>query len=103
MAALERAYQKENALRLMNDGVTLIDPDRIDVRGELICGKDVTIDVGCIFSGKVILGDGVRVGAYCVLKDVEIGEGTEILPFCHFDGAQVGKEARLGPYSRSGQ
>lgn len=100
LAALERAYQKENALRLMNDGVTLIDPDRIDVRGELICGKDVTIDVGCIFSGKVVLGDGVRVGAYCVLKDVEIGEGTEILPFCHFDGAQVGKEARLGPYSR---
>ncbi len=100
LAALERAYQKENALRLMNDGVTLIDPDRIDIRGELICGKDVTIDVGCIFSGKVVLGDGVRVGAYCVLKDVEIGEGTEILPFCHFDGAQVGKEARLGPYSR---
>ena len=100
LAALERAYQKENALRLMNDGVTLIDPDRIDVRGELICGKDVTIDVGCIFSGKVVLGDGVRVGAYCVLKDVEIGEETEILPFCHFDGAQVGKEARLGPYSR---
>ena len=51
LAALERAYQKENALRLMNDGVTLIDPDRIDIRGELICGKDVTIDVGCIFSG----------------------------------------------------
>ena len=100
LAALERAYQKENALRLMNDGVTLIDPDRIDIRGELICGKDVTIDVGCIFSGKVVLGDGVRVGAYCVLKDVEIGEETEILPFCHFDGAQVGKEARLGPYSR---
>lgn len=100
LAALERAYQKDNALRLMNDGVTLIDPDRIDVRGELVCGKDVTIDVGCIFSGKVVLGDGVRVGAYCVLKDVEIGEGTEILPFCHFDGAQVGKEARLGPYSR---
>lgn len=100
LAALERAYQKENALRLMNDGVTLIDPDRIDIRGELICGKDVTIDAGCIFSGKVVLGDGVRVGAYCVLKDVEIGEETEILPFCHFDGAQVGKEARLGPYSR---
>ena len=100
LAALERAYQKENALRLMNDGVTLIDPDRIDVRGELICGKDVTIDVGCIFSGKVVLGDGVHVGAYCVLKDVKIGEETEILPFCHFDGAQVGKEARLGPYSR---
>lgn len=100
LAMLERAYQKEKALRLMNNGVTVIDPARIDIRGELICGKDVTIDVGCIFSGKVILGEGVRIGAYCVLKDVEIGKGTEVLPFCHFDGAQVGEDARLGPYSR---
>jgi bifunctional UDP-N-acetylglucosamine pyrophosphorylase/glucosamine-1-phosphate N-acetyltransferase len=100
LAALERAYQKGNALRLMNDGVTVIDPERIDVRGELICGKDVTIDVGCIFSGRVVLADGVKVGAYCVLKDVEIGAGTEVLPFCHFDGAKVGQDARLGPYSR---
>ena len=84
----------------MNDGVTVIDPERIDVRGELICGKDVTIDVGCIFSGRVVLADGVKVGAYCVLKDVEIGAGTEVLPFCHFDGAKVGQDARLGPYSR---
>ena len=100
LAALERAFQKENALRLMNDGVTVIDPERIDVRGELVCGKDVTIDVGCIFSGRVVLGDGVKIGAYCVLKDVEIGAGTLVLPFCHFDGAQVGQDARLGPYSR---
>lgn len=100
LAALERAYQTEKALQLMNDGVTVIDPARIDIRGELICGKDVTIDVGCIFSGKVILGEGVRVGAYCVLKDVEIGNETEVLPFCHFDGARVGENARLGPYSR---
>lgn len=100
LAALERAFQKENALRLMNDGVTVIDPERIDVRGELVCGKDVTIDVGCIFSGRVVLGDGVKIGAYCVLKDVEIGAGTQVLPFCHFDGAQVGQDARLGPYSR---
>ena len=100
LAALERAFQKENALRLMNDGVTVIDPERIDVRGELVCGKDVTIDVGCVFSGRVVLGDGVKIGAYCVLKDVEIGAGTQVLPFCHFDGAQVGQDARLGPYSR---
>ena len=100
LAELERAFQKENALRLMNDGVTVIDPERIDVRGELVCGKDVTIDVGCIFSGRVVLGDGVKIGAYCVLKDVEIGAGTQVLPFCHFDGAQVGQDARLGPYSR---
>ena len=90
----------DRALELMNEGVTLIDPQRIDIRGELTCGKDVTIDVGCVFSGKVILGDGVKVGAYCVLKDVEIGAEPEELPFCHFDGAKVGQEARLGPYSR---
>ncbi len=100
LAALERAFQKENALRLMNDGVTVIDPARIDIRGELVCGQDVTIDVGCVFSGRVVLGDGVKIGAYCVLKDVEIGAGTQVLPFCHFDGAQVGQDARLGPYSR---
>ena len=100
LAALERAYQMDRALELMNEGVTVIDPQRIDIRGELTCGKDVTIDVGCVFSGKVILGDGVKVGAYCVLKDVEIGAETEVLPFCHFDGAKVGEQARLGPYSR---
>ena len=83
LAALERAFQKENALRLMNDGVTVIDPARIDIRGELVCGKDVTIDVGCVFSGRVVLGDGVKIGAYCVLKDVEIGAGTIT---CNYDG-----------------
>lgn len=100
LAALERAYQREKAVQLMNDGVTVIDPSRIDIRGELTCAKDVTIDVGCIFIGKVMLGEGVRIGAYCVLKDVEIAKGTEVLPFCHFDGAKVGENARLGPYSR---
>lgn len=100
LAALERAYQREKAVQLMNDGVTVIDPSRIDIRGELTCAKDVTIDVGCIFIGKVMLGEGVRIGAYCVLKDVEIAKGTEVLPFCYFDGAKVGEDARLGPYSR---
>ena len=100
LARLERAYQRQKALGLMRSGVTLLDPDRIDVRGELVCGKDVEIDVGCIFVGKVKLADGVKVGAYCTLKDVEVGAGTEILPYCHFDGAKVGENVRLGPYSR---
>ena len=100
LAALERAYQIAQAQRLMQEGVTLIDPARFDLRGELICGKDVTIDVGCIFSGRVVLADGVRIGAYCILKDVEIGAETEVLPYCHFENATVGAEARLGPYSR---
>ncbi len=100
LAALERAYQVTQAQRLMQEGVTLIDPARFDLRGELICGKDVTIDVGCVFSGRVVLADGVRIGAYCVLKDVEIGAETEVLPYCHFENAKVGAEARLGPYSR---
>ena len=82
LARLERAYQRQKALGLMRSGVTLLDPDRIDVRGELVCGKDVEIDVGCIFVGKVKLADGVKVGAYCTLKDVEVGAGTEILPYC---------------------
>ena len=100
LAALERAYQEKQAQRLMAEGVTLIDPRRIDVRGELICGRDVTIDVGCVFSGRVGLKDGVTVGAYCVLKDVELAQGVEVKPFCHFDGAVVGEKAILGPYTR---
>lgn len=100
LARLERAYQRQKALGLMRSGVTLLDPDRIDVRGELVYGKDVEIDVGCIFVGKVKLADGVKVGAYCTLKDVEVGAGTEILPYCHFDGAKVGENVRLGPFSR---
>lgn len=100
LAMLERAYQQKQAQRLMAEGVTLIDPQRIDIRGELICGCDVTIDVGCVFSGRVVLNDGVSVGAYCVLKDVELAEGVEVKPFCHFDGAVVGEEAVLGPYTR---
>ena len=100
LAALERAYQEKQAQRLMAEGVTLIDLRRIDVRGELICGRDVTIDVGCVFSGRVVLKDGVTVGAYCVLKDVELAQGVEVKPFCHFDGAVVGEKAILGPYTR---
>ena len=100
LAELERIYQLNIAGALMTQGVTLIDPARLDVRGELSCGRDVLIDVGCIFEGKVVLGDNVKVGAYCVLKDVEISTGAVILPFCHIEGARIGEQARVGPYSR---
>ena len=100
LAELERVHQLDIAAGLMSQGVTLIDPARLDVRGELACGRDVLIDVGCVFEGKVALGDNVKVGAYCVLKDVEVAAGVEILPFCHIEGARIGALARIGPYSR---
>jgi bifunctional UDP-N-acetylglucosamine pyrophosphorylase/glucosamine-1-phosphate N-acetyltransferase len=100
LAELERMHQKTIADALMVQGVTLIDPARIDVRGSLECGKDVLIDVNCVFEGRVVLGDGVKVGANCVLKDASVEAGVEIRPFCHFEGAKVGARAQIGPYSR---
>lgn len=100
LAALERIHQHTLAEALLNAGVTLLDPARIDIRGELVCGQDVEIDVGCVFEGRVELADGVKVGANCVLRDVRVGENTRIAPFCHFDGAEVGASGILGPYAR---
>ncbi len=100
LADLERVLQRNIAETLMTQGVSLSDPARLDVRGDLICGRDVHIDVGCIFEGRVLLGDNVKVGAYCVLKEVEVAADTEILPFCHIEGARIGARARIGPYTR---
>ncbi len=100
LAHLERVYQHRQAEALLRAGVTLLDPARLEVRGVLSCGQDVTIDVGCVFLGNVTLGDGVRVGPYCVLKDCCIGAGTRIEAFCHLDGATVGENAVIGPYAR---
>jgi bifunctional UDP-N-acetylglucosamine pyrophosphorylase/glucosamine-1-phosphate N-acetyltransferase len=100
LAMVERIAQRRAAQALMDAGVTLADPARIDLRGELVTGSDVSIDVGCIFEGRVELADGVRIGAYCVLRDCAFGPGTEVLPFTHADGATVGADARIGPYSR---
>ena len=100
LAALERRYQMNNAASLLEAGVTLADPARIDVRGELACGRDVVIDVNCIFEGKVTLGDRVRVGANCILRDVTIGDDTEVRPFSLVEEAAIGKNARIGPYAR---
>ena len=100
LAMLERLYQRAQADALLDAGVTLADPDRIDIRGQLLCGADVFIDVGCVFEGKVTLGNGVTMGSNCVLKDVTVEEGAQILPFCHLEGAAIGANARVGPYSR---
>ena len=100
LAGLERVYQIRYATRLMQTGVTLLDPFRIDVRGELATGRDVEIDVGCVFAGKVTLGDNVRIGAYCVIQDADIGAGTTIAPFSHIEKASVAGDCRIGPYAR---
>lgn len=100
LAALERIYQRETALALMQGGATLSDPARIDVRGSLACGRDVAIDVNCVFEGEVVLGDGVSIGANCVLRNVKIAAGTRIEPFCHLDDADIGARCRIGPYAR---
>jgi bifunctional UDP-N-acetylglucosamine pyrophosphorylase/glucosamine-1-phosphate N-acetyltransferase len=86
--------------RLLESGVTLADPARIDVRGTLECGRDVHIDVNCVFEGRVKLGDGVRVGPCCMLRDTEIGAGTEVKPFSLIEEATIGANARIGPYAR---
>ena len=100
LAYLERVHQLQNARGLMARGVTLADPWRFDVRGELECGEDVFIDVNCLFEGKVRLADDVKVGAGCVLRNVDIGAGSEVAPYSHLDGAVVGANCRIGPYAR---
>jgi len=100
LAALERVVQAREARRLLDAGVTLADPARIDVRGALECGRDVSIDVNCVFEGRVRLGDNVRVGPNCVLKNVSIGAGTEVLAFSHLDDAEIGERCRVGPFAR---
>ena len=100
LAELERIHQRNQAERLMEEGVMLADPARLDVRGTLACGRDVSIDVNCVFEGTVTLGDRVRIGAHCVIRDARIEAGAEILPFTHIDGASVGAESRIGPYAR---
>lgn len=99
-AQLERSWQQEQARRLLEAGVTLADPERFDLRGELICGRDVFIDVGCVFEGKVELADGVRIGPHCVLRDVSLGQGTRVEAFSHLEQASAEEAAVIGPYAR---
>jgi bifunctional UDP-N-acetylglucosamine pyrophosphorylase / glucosamine-1-phosphate N-acetyltransferase len=100
LAQLERTWQLEQATRLMAQGVTLADPARIDVRGKLVCGRDVEIDVGCIFEGNVTLGDNVRVGAYSIIKNSTVAAGTHIESYSHIVEAEIGANGRIGPYAR---
>ena len=112
LAGLERIYQLRLATALMEQGVRLADPTRLDVRadrragapGTLVCGRDVEIDVNCIFEGAVRLGDGVKVGANCVIASASIAAGAVIYPFSHIDGemlgVEVGEGARVGPFAR---
>jgi bifunctional UDP-N-acetylglucosamine pyrophosphorylase/glucosamine-1-phosphate N-acetyltransferase len=108
LAELERAYQHRLAVQLMEQGVRLADPARLDVRGSLTCGPDVSVDVNCVFEGQVSLGEGVRIGANCVIRDAVIGAGAVIHPFTHIEGGKpgskdavdVGEGALIGPFAR---
>ena len=100
LAELERRHQLNIAHTLLEQGVTLLDPARIDVRGTLRCGRDVTIDVGCVFEGNVTLGDGVTIGAHSVLVNTTVAAGAQVKPFCHFEDAVVGEQSVIGPYAR---
>ena len=112
LAELERAHQLRQARALMEQGTRLADPARFDVRddtrtgaeGALVCGQDVEIDVGCIFTGRVELGEGVRIGAHCCIANARIAAGAVIHPYTHIDGEQVGvtvgEGALIGPFAR---
>ncbi len=100
LAELERVYQHNVAASLLHHGVTLADPFRIDVRGELNCGRDVSIDINCLFEGQVCLEDGVSVGPHCVLRNVTVKRGARIEAFSHLQDALVGDHSVVGPYAR---
>ena len=100
LAVCERILQRRRAEALLRAGTWIADPARFDLRGSLECGRDVRIDVGCILDGEVKLGDGVVVGAHCVLANVAIGAGTTIQPYSHLEDASIGRDCRIGPYAR---
>lgn len=100
LAVLERAWQQVEAGRLLAHGVTLADAARIDVRGKLSCGRDVEIDIGCIFEGEVRLGNNVQVGAYSIIRNASIADGTRIAPYSLIDSSEVGANCHIGPYAR---
>ena len=100
LAELERVAQRNAAEQLMEAGVRLADPARFDVRGELVCGRDVFIDVNCVFEGKVVLDEAVEVGPNCVIRNARIGAGTRLAAYTHIEDAVVGPDGRIGPFAR---
>lgn len=100
LSTIERVYQNRMAQMLLQQGVTLKDASRLDVRGTLTCGRDVEIDVNCIFEGHVTLGDNVKIAANCVIKNAVMESGTHIAPFTHIDETNIGENSRIGPFAR---
>lgn len=100
LSELEREAQNYQAQQLLEAGVTLLDPSRIDIRGKLLCGNNVEIDVNCIFEGTVKLEDNVKINANCIIKDTIIGSGTTILPFSLIEHTEIGKNCHVGPFAR---
>ena len=100
LAELERHYQQEQANKLMAGGITLADPTRIDIRGELIHGQDISIDINTVFEGNVSIGNNVSIGANCVIKDSKIADDVVILPMSILDNASVGRGSKVGPFAR---
>lgn len=100
LSELERYYQRKQAEKLLLAGVSLRDPTRFDLRGEITHGKDVEIDVNVIIEGKVKLGNRVKIGAGCIIKDCVIGDDVEIKPYSVFEDAIIGEQAQIGPFSR---
>ena len=101
LAELERIHQRNIARSLTDAGVTVIDPARLDVRGSLECGRDVEIDINCIFEGKVVLGDGVRIGANCIVRNATLGAGTRVAAFSQIEDTTMGEACVIGPYART--
>ena len=100
LAHLERYYQHRQAQALMAAGVTVMDPARLDIRGSVVAGRDCVIDVGVVFEGEVVLGEGVAVGAHCVIRDSRLGDGVDVRPMTCIDGAVIAGDCRIGPYAR---
>ncbi len=100
LAELERIFQREQAEAFLSAGITLRDPARFDLRGSLSHGQDVVIDVNVVLEGDVVLGDGVEIGANCVIRNAHIGAGSRIAPFSHLENCSVGRNGRIGPFAR---
>jgi bifunctional UDP-N-acetylglucosamine pyrophosphorylase/glucosamine-1-phosphate N-acetyltransferase len=100
LCVLERHFQMIQAQALLATGVTVMDPTRVDIRGDISYGKDLSVDINVIFEGVVKMGNGVSIGANCLIKDAEIGDGVTLLPGTIIDGATIGANASIGPYAR---
>ena len=100
LARLERLHQEQQANQLMENGVTLADPSRVDIRGTVSTGTDVVIDVNCVFEGDCVIGSNVRIGPNCLISGSTIADGSQVLANCVIENAEVGANATVGPFAR---